>query len=70
LNAADSLSAAFKNLTEEQDFTVRYTALLDHYDMTVGAERILSHPADPILSQGGTQSQGRASVDKCRCLAV
>ena len=25
----DSLSAAFKNLTEEQDFTVRYTALLD-----------------------------------------
>jgi hypothetical protein len=30
----DSLSAAFKNLTEEQDFTVRYTALLDHYDMT------------------------------------
>src|SRR5450631_3803670 len=29
----DSLSAAFKNLTEEQDFTVRYTALLDHYDM-------------------------------------
>ena len=30
----DSLSAAFKNLTEEQDFTVRYTALLDHYEMT------------------------------------
>jgi hypothetical protein len=30
----DSLSAAFKNLTEEQDFTVRYTALLDHYAMT------------------------------------
>ena len=29
----DSLSAAFKNLTEEQDFTVRYTALLDHYAM-------------------------------------
>ena len=29
----DSLSAAFKNLTEEQDFTVRYTALLAHYDM-------------------------------------
>ena len=29
----DSLSAAFKNLTEEQDFTVRYTALLDHYGM-------------------------------------
>jgi len=29
----DSLSAAFKNLTEEQDFTVRYTALLEHYEM-------------------------------------
>lgn len=29
----DSLSAAFKNLAEEEDFTVRYTALLDHYDM-------------------------------------
>jgi hypothetical protein len=30
----DSLSAAFKNLAAEEDFTVRYTALLDHYDMT------------------------------------
>ena len=29
----DSLSAAFKNLTEEEDFTVRYTALIDHYGM-------------------------------------
>jgi hypothetical protein len=29
----DSLSAAFKNLTEEADFTVRYTALIDHYGM-------------------------------------
>lgn len=30
---SDSLSAAFKNLTEEKDFTVRYTGLLDHYSM-------------------------------------
>jgi hypothetical protein len=30
---SDSLSAAFKNLTEEEDFTVHYTALLDHYGM-------------------------------------
>ena len=30
---SDSLSAAFKNLTEEEDFTARYTALLDHYGM-------------------------------------
>lgn len=29
----DSLSAAFKNLKDEEDFTVRYTALLDHYGM-------------------------------------
>jgi hypothetical protein len=30
---SDSLSAAFRNLAEEDDFTVRYTALLDHYGM-------------------------------------
>jgi hypothetical protein len=30
----DSLSAAFKNLDEEQDFTVRYTALLAHYGLS------------------------------------
>jgi hypothetical protein len=30
---SDSLSAAFKNLTEEKDFTARYTGLLDHYGM-------------------------------------
>jgi hypothetical protein len=30
---SDSLSAAFKNLAQEEDFTVRYTALLDHYGM-------------------------------------
>lgn len=30
----DSLSAAFKNLQEEEDFTVRYAALLNHYGMS------------------------------------
>ena len=30
---SDSLSAAFKNLKQEEDFTVRYAALLDHYGM-------------------------------------
>ena len=30
---SDSLSAAFKNLTEEEDFTARYMALLEHYGM-------------------------------------
>ena len=29
----DSLSAAFKNLAQEQDFTVRYTVLLEHYGL-------------------------------------
>lgn len=29
----DSLSAAFKNLTEQEDFTARYSALLEHYEM-------------------------------------
>lgn len=29
----DSLSAAFKNLQDEQDFTLRYAALLEHYGM-------------------------------------
>ncbi len=29
----DSLSAAFKNLAEQHDFTVRYAALLEHYGM-------------------------------------
>ncbi|MCX2862254.1 IS21 family transposase [Paucibacter sp. PLA-PC-4] len=31
---SDSLSAAFKNLSEEEDFTVRYASLLDHYGMS------------------------------------
>ena len=30
---SDSLSAAFKNLADEEDFTARYTGLLDHYGM-------------------------------------
>ncbi|MGF6666236.1 hypothetical protein QF000_007969 [Paraburkholderia atlantica] len=30
----DSLSAAFRNLADEDDFTVRYAALLEHYGMT------------------------------------
>ena len=39
-----SLSAAFKNLAQEEDFTVRYTALLDHYGMAgTRNNRGLSH---------------------------
>ncbi len=30
---SDSLSAAFRNLQQEDDFTVRYAALLEHYGM-------------------------------------
>ncbi|XUW93215.1 IS21 family transposase (plasmid) [Burkholderia sp. M6-3] len=30
----DSLSAAFRNLADEDDFTMRYAALLEHYGMT------------------------------------
>ncbi len=41
---SDSLSAAFKNLAEEEDFTLRYTALLDHYGMAgTRNNRGLSH---------------------------
>ena len=48
---SDSLSAAFKNLTEEEDFTVRYTALLDHYGMAgTRNNRGLSHENGSIES--------------------
>ena len=47
----DSLSAAFKNLTEEEDFTLRYTALLDHYGMTgTRNNRGLSHENGSVES--------------------
>ena len=48
---SNSLSAAFKNLTEEEDFTVRYTALLDHYGM-IGTRnnRGLSHENGSVES--------------------
>lgn len=47
----DSLSAAFKNLTEEEDFTARYTALLDHYGMTgTRNNRGLSHENGSVES--------------------
>ena len=48
---SDSLSAAFKNLTEEEDFTVRYTALLDHYGMAgTRNNRGLSHENGSVES--------------------
>ena len=47
----DSLSAAFKNLAEEEDFTARYTALLDHYGMTgTRNNRGLSHENGSVES--------------------
>ena len=48
---SDSLSAAFKNLTEEEDFTLRYTALLEHYGMAgTRNNRGLSHENGSIES--------------------
>jgi hypothetical protein len=48
---SDSLSAAFKNLSEEEDFTGRYTALLDHYGMTgTRNNRGLSHENGSVES--------------------
>ena len=48
---SDSLSAAFKNLTEEQDFTARYHALLDHYGLTgTRNNRGLSHANGSVES--------------------
>lgn len=48
---SDSLSAAFKNLAEEDDFTARYTALLDHYDMLgTRNNRGLSHENGSVES--------------------
>ena len=48
---SDSLSAAFKNLAEEEDFTVRYTALLDHYGMAgTRNNRGLSHENGSVES--------------------
>jgi hypothetical protein len=47
----DSLSAAFKNLAEEEDFTLRYTALLDHYGMAgTRNNRGLSHENGSVES--------------------
>jgi hypothetical protein len=48
---SDSLSAAFKNLQQEEDFTARYTALLEHYAMTgTRNNRGLSHENGSVES--------------------
>jgi hypothetical protein len=48
---SDSLSAAFKNLQQEEDFTARYTALLEHYGMTgTRNNRGLSHENGSVES--------------------
>jgi hypothetical protein len=48
---SDSLSAAFKNLVEEEDFTLRYTALLEHYGMAgTRNNRGLSHENGSVES--------------------
>ena len=46
-----SLSAAFKNLKQEEDFTARYTALLEHYGMRgTRNNRGLSHENGSVES--------------------
>jgi len=48
---SDSLSAAFKNLKQEADFTVRYTGLLEHYGMRgTRNNRGLSHENGSVES--------------------
>ncbi len=48
---SDSLSAAFKNLQQEEDFTVRYTGLLEHYGMNgTRNNRGLSHENGSVES--------------------
>ena len=47
----DSLSAAFRNFAEEQDFTVRYSGLLEHYGMAgTRNNRGLSHENGSVES--------------------
>jgi len=48
---SDSLSAAFKNLQQEEDFTIRYTGLLEHYGMNgTRNNRGLSHENGSVES--------------------
>lgn len=48
---SDSLSAAFKNLKQEEDFTLRYSALLEHYGMNATRNnRGLSHENGSVES--------------------
>lgn len=48
---SDSLSAAFKNLKQEEDFTARYTGLLEHYGMSgTRNNRGLSHENGSVES--------------------
>lgn len=48
---SDSLSAAYRNLAQEEDFTVRYSALMDHYGMTATRNnRGLSHENGSVES--------------------
>ena len=66
--ARDSLSAAFKNLAEEEDFTVRYTGLLDHYGMAgTRNNRGVSH------ENGSVESSHRylkEAIEQARCCAA
>jgi hypothetical protein len=75
----DSLSAAFKNLKQEEDFTARYIALLDHYSMAgtrnnpgqshengsvESSHRYLKEAVDQaLLLRGHRDFEGRAAYE-------
>jgi len=82
----DSLSAAFKNEKEQEDFTVRYAALLEHYEMNgtrnnrgLGHEngsvesshRYLKEAVDQALMlRGHRDFDDRATYDEFLCNVV
>lgn len=69
---SDSLSAAFKNLAEEDDFTLRYTALIDHYGMAATRNnRGLGHENGSVESSHRFLKEAlEARVTRCGTFTV
>jgi hypothetical protein len=70
---SDSLLAAFKNLAQEEDFTARYAALLDHYGMAgTRNNRGVSHEKGYVshcTSLARSRSSAPSSRRRCESLA-
>lgn len=75
---SDSLSAAFENLADDEDFTARYTALLEHYEMAgtrnngglghkngsvESSRRFLMREIEQVLPRGHRDFENRAAYD-------